>query len=75
MALPDDMEIVKVILPKSYLPKIDALVAPGQRSRSAVIRRMVERMLNIDFFTPQCSVDRPAYSAEDHPAEPVGNAK
>lgn len=68
MALPDDMEIVKVILPKKYLPKIDALVAPGQRSRSAVIRRMVERMLGIDFFVPECSVDGPSKANENHPA-------
>jgi hypothetical protein len=75
MALPDDMEIVKVILPKSYLSKIDALVAPGQRSRSAVIRRMVERMLNIDFFTPQCSVNEPPSSIVDHPTPEPAAAK
>lgn len=57
MALPDDMEIVKVILPKSWLPKVDALMAPGSRSRSAVIRNMVQRGLGLDFFTPECSVD------------------
>lgn len=57
MALPDDMEIVKVILPKSYIPKIDALMIPGRRSRSAVIRTMVERALVDAFFVSNCSVD------------------
>lgn len=57
MALPDDMEIVKVILPKSWLPKVDALMVPGTRSRSAVIRAMVQRGLGLSFFTPDCSVD------------------
>jgi Arc/MetJ-type ribon-helix-helix transcriptional regulator len=67
MALADDMEIVKVILPKSYLPKIDALCGPGQRSRSAVIRRMVEKALAIDFFTPDWSVDEPQSVNSDQP--------
>lgn len=57
MALPDDMEIVKVILPKSWLPKVDALMAPGSRSRSAVVRNMVQRALGLDFFTPECSAN------------------
>lgn len=65
MALPNDMEIVKVILPKSYLPKIDALIAAGQRSRSAIIRRMVERALGIDFLMPHCSANR----TEEVPAD------
>lgn len=68
MALADDMEIVKVILPKSYAPKIDALIGPGQRSRSAVIRRMVERALGIDFLLPQWSVDEPQKATEDQAA-------
>lgn len=68
MALADDMEIVKVILPKSFLPKIDALCGPGQRSRSAVIRRMVEQALDIDFFSPEWSVHGPKEAKEDRPA-------
>ena len=71
MALPPDMEIVKVILPKTYLPKIDALIAAGQRSRSAVIRRMVEEVLDINFFAPDRSVNGSNISNAEHPAEPV----
>lgn len=65
MALADDMDIVKVILPKSYLPKIDALCGPGQRSRSAVIRRMVEKTLGIGFFSPNWSADEPQTTQEE----------
>lgn len=65
MAIADDMEIVKVILPKSYGPKIDALIGPGQRSRSAVIRRMVERALGIDFLLPKWSVNEPQSAPVD----------
>lgn len=71
MALADDMEIVKVILPKSYLPKIDALCGPGQRSRSAVIRRMVEKALAIDLFTPDWSVDEPKSVLPDQSIETI----
>jgi len=71
MALADDMEIVKVILPKSYLPKIDALCGPGQRSRSAVIRRMVEEALAINFFVPNWSAETTDAASEHQPAEPV----
>lgn len=65
MALADDMDIVKVILPKSYLPRIDALCGPGQRSRSAVIRRMVEHALDINFFSPEWSVHEPVEAKKD----------
>ncbi len=71
MALPDDMEIVKVILPKAYLPKIDALCRPGQRSRSAVIRRMVEVALDIDFFMPDRSADGSIDAIPEQPADAV----
>ena len=69
MALADDMEIVQVILPKSFLPKIDALRGPSQRSRSAVVRRMVEQALGIDFFSPQWSVREPDMTQTDQTAE------
>lgn len=62
MALADDMVIVKVIVPKSYIPRIDKLCGPGQRSRSAVVRRMVEKMLGIDFFSPDWSACEPEES-------------
>lgn len=68
MALADDMEIVKVILPKSFIPKIDALCGPSQRSRSAVIRRMVEQALGINFFSPQWSVDETDMTQTDQKA-------
>lgn len=67
MALADDMTIVKVILPKAYIPKIEALIGPGQRSQSAVIRRMVEEKLGIDFFSPQWSAHEPDSASESHP--------
>lgn len=69
MAIADDMDIVKVILPKSYLSRIDALCGPGQRSRSAVIRRMVEHALEIDFFSPQWSVDETIQIDADQPTD------
>lgn len=67
MALADDMEIVKVILPKDYVRRIDLLIAPGQRSRSAVIRRMVEEALDIDFFVPKRSAETTIEASENHP--------
>lgn len=69
MALADDMEIVQVILPKSFLPKIDALRGPSQRSRSAVIRRMVEQALGIDFFSPQWAAHETEIAQTDQTAE------
>lgn len=57
MPLGDESVLVPVVLPREYLPLLDARRSPTLRSRSAVIRRIIETALAGSFLLPVCSVD------------------
>lgn len=66
MPLGDESVLVPVILPREYLPLLDARRSPTLRSRSAVVRRIVEAALAGSFLLPTCSVDDPIGSPTNH---------
>jgi len=75
MALPDDMVVVQVCIPKDMVEQIDQLKAPGRRTRSAVGRWLLENALRGGaFFVPARSVDRPNITHTDQAETTEGAA-
>lgn len=71
MALPDDMQVVPVILFKDDVQKIDRIVKAQRRqfsSRSAYLRSIIEDAVS-SFSLPSCSVEETRESREKQPAE------
>ena len=49
---------ILVVVPKEYAQEIDRMIGPGRRSRSAVVRLLVEAALGRSFSLPVRSADR-----------------
>jgi metal-responsive CopG/Arc/MetJ family transcriptional regulator len=58
MPLSSENVIVPVVLPREFVAELDKLRSPNLRSRSAVVRRIVEEALGYSFSLPASSVDR-----------------
>lgn len=69
MALPEDMQIVPVILFKDDVKKIDKILKAKRRqfsSRSAYLRSVIEAAVS-SFSLPSCSLEETSGSNEKQP--------
>lgn len=67
MAIPHDMTVIRVIVPKTLVVQLSALERPGYRSLSAVCRRILEDAIEHPLFLPARSVDTPVEAHTDRP--------
>lgn len=68
MPLGEDSVIVQVVLPKEYIAQLDGMQSPTLRSRSAVIRRIVEATIEGTFSLPLRSVGKTTVAPCDQEA-------
>ncbi len=68
MPLSDNNVIVPVVLPREFVSQLDTMKSPTLRSRSAVVRRIVEEALGRAFSLPDRSVNRPEVVLTDEAA-------
>ena len=69
MPLSDNNVIVPVVLPREFVSQLDTMRSPTLRSRSAVVRRIVEEALGRSFSLPDRSANRPEVVLTDQPAD------
>lgn len=71
MPLGNDSVIVQVVIPREYMERLDKMQSPALRSRSAVIRRIIEEAIGHSFSLPVRSVDGPDTTQAEQPAKDI----
>lgn len=66
MALPEDMQVVPVILFKKDVRKAEQLARARRESRSEYLRKLITT--HPDFFSADCSLDETNDSSTNHTA-------
>lgn len=70
MALPNDMQVVPVILLKDDVRRIDKLAGSLRQSRSEFLRNLITDGL-VAFSLSACLSEDAEYVSENHPADPI----